>query len=92
MELVLPCDDLVLRSIITQRRSGDCPPGVRLSPTVEGLVAGLFEMEIAYHKQVDMIKQDLWRRPDWNGSEAFKCVDTSRDGALGIDNVLSFVR
>jgi len=49
MELVLPCDDLVLRSIITQRRSGDCPAGVRLNPTVERLVAGLFELEVSYH-------------------------------------------
>ena len=71
MELILPCDDLVLRSIVTQRRSGVCMPHERLDNYVEKELAKLFELEISYHQQVEMIKRDLQRRVDWCDKAAF---------------------
>ena len=35
MEVLLPCDDLYMRSVITQRPSYDCPKHMRLGFTVE---------------------------------------------------------
>ena len=35
MEVVLPCDDLYMRSVVTQRPSYDCARHERLSFTVE---------------------------------------------------------
>jgi hypothetical protein len=37
-----------------------------------------------------MIKRDLQRRVDWSDQAAFQAVDTSRDGAIGFENVLSY--
>jgi hypothetical protein len=35
MEVMLPCDNLFLRSSVTQRPSFNCPPDMRLHSTVE---------------------------------------------------------
>lgn len=50
MEVVLPCDDLYMRSVVTQRPSYDCPPSQCLSFTVEKELALLLQKEVEYHK------------------------------------------
>ena len=49
MEVMLPCDDLYLRSEVTQRHSRDCPPHMMLSSQVERELAFLIEKEIEFH-------------------------------------------
>jgi len=46
---MLPCDDLYLRSEVTQRHSRDCPPHAMLSSPVERELAFLIEKEIEFH-------------------------------------------
>lgn len=50
MEVMLPCDDLYLRSEVTQRHSRDCPPTQMLSSQVERELAFLIEKEIEFHQ------------------------------------------
>lgn len=49
MEVLLPCDDLYMRSVITQRPSHDCQRGLTLSFTIESQVALLLKLEIEMH-------------------------------------------
>jgi len=48
MEAILPCDDLYLRSEVTQRESRDCPPNQMLNSAVEKAITLLLESEIEY--------------------------------------------
>lgn len=50
MEVMLPCDDLYLRSDATQRQSRDCPPNMMLSSEVEKALARLIESELEYQQ------------------------------------------
>ena len=49
MEVMLPCDDLYLRSLVTQLHSRDCQPTQMLCSAVERELAFLLEKEIEYH-------------------------------------------
>lgn len=71
MEVLLPCDDLYMRSVITQRPSRDCPPGLSLSYTIEMQIAKLLQYEIEYHRDMEREKHDLKRRMDWTHMRAF---------------------
>ena len=75
MEICLPCDDLYMRSVVTQRPSYDCAKHERLSFTVEKQIALLIQLEIEYHKHMDIMKFDLKRRADWSVMRAFNSVD-----------------
>ena len=71
MEVMLPCDDLYLRSVVTQRPSYDCARHARLSPIIEKELARLLQLEIEYHQQIELLKGDLKRRLDWTNLSAF---------------------
>ena len=49
MEVLLPCDDLYMRSVITQRPSYDCPRHMNLTFTIEKQLSLLLKQEIEYH-------------------------------------------
>lgn len=63
---MLPCDDLYLRSDVTQRHIRDCPRNEMLASNVEREIAFLFEKEIDYQRQVNQHKNDLLKRYDWS--------------------------
>lgn len=92
MEVVLPCDDLYMRSVVTQRPSYDCAKTERLSFTVEKELALMLSKEIEYHKHMDILKADLKRRLDWSVMRAFNSVDVQRDGFLTYHNMMNFLR
>ena len=71
MEVLLPCDDLYMRSVITQRPSYDCPRYQNLSFTVEKQIALLLKLEIEYHQNIEEMRRSLKRRLDWNNMKAF---------------------
>ena len=92
MEVVLPCDDLYMRSVVTQRPSYDCAATDRLSFTVEKQVALLLQLEVEYHKHVAIVKADLKRRSDWSDMRSFNSVDIHRDGFITYNNMMNFLR
>lgn len=75
MEVMLPCDDLHLRSEVTQQRcSRDCPSTQMLSCAVERELAFLIEKELDYHQQIEAMKRDLISRYDWTPANAFSSI------------------
>ena len=92
MEVVLPCDDLYMRSVVTQRPSYDCAKTERLSFSVEQQVALLLKLEVEYHKHVAIVKSDLKRRSDWSDMRSFNSVDIHRDGFITYNNTMNFLR
>lgn len=71
MEVLLPCDDLYMRSVITQRPNYDCPRYQNLSFTIEKQLALLLKLEIEYHQNLEVAKNNLKRRLDWSNMRAF---------------------
>ena len=92
MEVLLPCDDLYMRSEVTQRKSRDCPVTAMLCSAVERELAFLLEKEIEYHQQLEILKRDLLRRYDWTNQVAFNSVDSMRDGFFAFNSLIHFCR
>ena len=92
MEVVLPCDDLYMRSVVTQRPSYDCAKTERLSFSVEQQIALLLKLEVEYHKHCAIVKSDLKRRSDWSDMRSFNSVDIHRDGFITYNNTMNFLR
>lgn len=92
MQIMLPCDDMYLRSVATQRPNYKVGRYDRLPPTVERELTNLLEREIGYHTRVERLKHELHLRYDWTNRAAFETVDSLRDHALNINNIKSFLR
>ena len=92
MEVLLPCDDLFMRSVITQRPSYDCPRHMNLSFTIEKQIALLLKYEIEYHMHIEIVKHNLKRRHDWSSLKAFQTIDNRGEGALNYNNIMNFCR
>ena len=71
MEVLLPCDDLYMRSVITQRPSYDCPSYQNLRGEIEQQIANLIKLEIEFHIYTEGVKNSLRRRFDWSNARAF---------------------
>ena len=92
MEVLLPCDDLYMRSVITQRPSHDCPRYATLSFTIEKQIAHLLKCEIEYHVAMENLKIGLKRRVDWSNLRAFNTIDNRGEGFLNFNNLMNFCR
>lgn len=92
METCLSCDDLYIRSVVTQRPSYDCSPHERLSPSIESQLTLLLQREIEYHQEMRILKADLKRRYDWTLNRAFASIDVARDGFVTFSSLLNFCR
>ena len=92
MEVLLPCDDLYMRSVITQRPSYDCPRGQNLSFTIEKQLALLLKKEVEFHLHIESSKHALKRRLDWSAMRAFNTIDNRGEGFLNYNNLMNFCR
>ena len=92
MEVLLPCDDLYMRSVITQRPSYDCPQHQNLRGEIEQQIANLIKLEIEYHIYTEGVKNSLRRRFDWSNLSAFQSIDSRREGFLDFSNIMNFCR
>ena len=92
MEVILPCDDLYIRSVVTQRPSYDCGRTDRLKYTVEKQIANLLQMEIEYHRAIEIKKYELKGMFDWTDTKAFQSVDSTRKGCMDFNNIMNFCK
>lgn len=90
--MLLPCDDLYMRSVITQRPNYDCPRGCNLTFTIEKQIALLLKQEIEYHMHMESLRHNLKRRPDWSNMRAFQTIDNRAEGFLNYNNIMNFCR
>jgi Ca2+-binding EF-hand superfamily protein len=70
---------------VTQRDPYGVNPDEYLSPILERELSILFEKEIAYHREIEIIKRDLFNSPDFTIEAAFKEID--EEGLNVIDHV-----
>ena len=81
MQMVITCDDSSLRATVTQRD----PYGINidefLSPVLERELAILFQKELAYHSEIEYLKNS----PDYDMQKAFEELD--HEGLGYIDHV-----
>lgn len=92
MEVLLPCDDLYMRSVITQRPSHDCPSYMKLGFAIEKQIALLLKHEIEYHAYLEQVKRSLRSRADWSDMRAFQTIDSRGEGVLNFNNIMNFCR
>jgi Ca2+-binding EF-hand superfamily protein len=92
MQLLLPCDDMYLRSAATQRPNYKVGRYDNLPSPVEKELANLLERELNYHVRLERLKYDLTLRYDWTSRAAFETIDSTRDLALNSRNIQSFLR
>jgi len=89
---MLPCNNMYLRSLATQRPNYTITRYDRLPPIVEKELTILLEKEIRYHNRVERLKQELQRRYDFTPRAAYECVDTLRYGAIDERSIQSFLK
>ena len=87
MQLVITWDDAYLRALVTQRDPYGVNPDEYLSPILERELSILFEKELAYHREISIIKNDLINCADFSYEKAFEEVsDQDQEGYSIIDH------
>ena len=89
---MLPCDDMFLRSLATQRPNYPVSRYDRLPMIIEKELASLLDKEIRYHHRLERSKAELQKRYDFSTLAAFDSVDTLRRGCITNEAVQSFLK
>jgi Ca2+-binding EF-hand superfamily protein len=92
MQVMLPCDDMYLRSAATQRPNYPISPTAFLHRTVEKDLTELLEREIRWHTKLESRKHELMKRYDWSASGAFNVIDFARIGHIEHRHVADFLK
>ena len=92
MEVLLPCDDLYMRSVVTQRPNYECSVYERLKASIERQIAYLLEKEVEYHRAIEIFKYELKSMRDWSDLKAFNSVDSHRQGYIDYNSIMNFCR
>ena len=66
LQLVLPCDQNVLRADASQRQTYEVSPEQYLPFDIEKLLSKLLFKELKYAKDLENLKQQLACHPDYN--------------------------
>lgn len=77
---------------MTQRDPYGVNPDEYLSPILERELAILFEKEMAYHREISTIKQDLWSAHDFTADKAFAEIDDEGLNIIDHTSVENFLR
>lgn len=93
MQMILPCDNLVLRADAAQRQTGRFDPrGGRLGSPLEVALVDFFEREINLHLKLETMKLHLMSRHDWNTQVAFQMCDCHSEGTLSHKSLQTFLK
>ena len=82
LQVMLPCDDMYLRSAATQRPNYPVGKYDKLPYVVEKELSSLLDKEVHYHTRIERLKQELTTRYDWSNLSAFDKIDSLREGRL----------
>jgi hypothetical protein len=85
--MVLPCDNLNLRSECSQREPRGRQASGRLPEHVEHHLSEFLVKEISLHLSIEMIKRNLHQRHDYNIVDVFNAIDVTHDGFLNYRNI-----
>ena len=92
MQMILPCDNNMLRSKATQRPNGQINPGDFLTLDVERDLTNLLVSEIELHRASEKLKQQLESQLDYSVEGIYQVVDDWRYGYIDIRNLYRFFK
>lgn len=92
LNLVLPKTSPSLRQLCTQRESYYVSRYETLPYEVEWALARVFDKEINYARKIELLKEDLALRYDFNLLDAYKLIDEDRTGAVDLDAIYIFLK
>ena len=92
LQLLLPCEDNLLRNITLDRPSRYVGRYDSLPLDIERALLDIFEKEIDLQRRLDILKGDLECRYDYSAYAAYRSVDKYNDGRISTLNLGSFLR
>lgn len=88
MQIVFTWDDTELRSLVTEREPYGVNTDEYLSPILERELSILFEKELAYHNEIEYLKNS----PDYNLEQAFDEIDDEGLNYIDHPSIDNFLR
>ena len=92
LNIVLPKTSPSLRQLATSRQSYYVARYETLPYEVEWALARVFDKEINYFRKVELLKEDLALRYDFNNHNAFRLIDEDRNGFIDLDAIYLFLK
>jgi Ca2+-binding EF-hand superfamily protein len=92
IQIVLPCEDNVLRNITIDRPSVRVGRFDRLPVDIEHAVTAVLEKEVNLARRIEGLKRDLELGLDYTAVAAFRSVDRYNSGLITTVNLGAFLR
>jgi Ca2+-binding EF-hand superfamily protein len=92
MQMVLPCEDNLLRNVTLDRPAHHCGRFDRLPHDIEHGMMAVFEQELALNRRQDVLRADCEHRYDYTIAAAWRSVDRHHDGRIDTFNLGAFLR
>jgi len=91
-QMVLPCEDNLLRNMTLDRAARSVAPYDRLPVDIERAIATVIEKEIELQRRLESLKRELGACYDYSSFAAFRSVDRYNTGKIDTVNCGSFLR
>jgi hypothetical protein len=91
-QLILPCEDNLLRRITQERPSFRVGRYDNLPRDIEIALTELLERELDLHRRQDILKRDLEIRYDYSSYAAFRAIDKYNEGNINTFNLSTFLK
>lgn len=82
LQIVLPCEDNLLRNITLDRHATRVGRFDHLPRDIESALASVFEQEINLQRRMNVLKKDLEYSYDFSTYAAFRSIDRDNNGIL----------
>ena len=92
LQLLLPCEDNLLRNITLDRPSRYVGRYDSLPLDIERALCDIFEKEVDLQRRLDILKGELECRYDFTAYASYRSVDKYNDGRISTLNLGSFLR
>lgn len=92
LNMVLPKTSPALRQLATQRESYYVSRYETLPYEVEWALTRVIDKEINYNRKIELLKEDLSLRYDFNLLDAFRLIDEDRCGLIDLDAIYLFFK
>ena len=92
IQMVLPCDDNVLRADVQRRPYNRVGRFDALPIDMELGLVRLIQFEMDFINRIEYMTRDIMRRPDFSLTAAFNTVDKYGEGYIHLSNLQDFLR
>ena len=92
LQLVLPCEDNLLRNVTCDRPAFRVGKYDNLPHDIERSFLELLELEICFFRRLECLRKDLESKMDYSSLAAYRSIDKYNDGNINLHNLGSFLR